>query len=240
MPMEMHSSAGLPGWVQPLATTWVALSVLVALAVAFDIYARGYRQRSVAVEAVWVISALWLGPFVLPLYAKAGRSRSAKWKAQQAADRPLDLATETAAGSLPGAAASTISHVVAVPFVLATGLSLFGLPMYAMIGIILVLAIAMLWAFEYATANRHKVGAMSVATALAVATVTVVAFDVGMVGWMLVLHFTELLPAPGSVNFLFLMQIGNLLGFVAALPVVAYLLKRRVKPAGARDQMAAA
>jgi len=57
---------------------------------------------------------------------------------------------------------------------------------------------------------------------------------------MLVLHFTELLPAPGTVNFLFFMQIGNGLGFLAGLPLVAYLLKRGVKPAGARDQMAAA
>ncbi len=238
--MEMHSSAGLPGWVQPIATTWVALSVLTALAVAFDIYVRGYRQRSLAVEVVWVISALWLGPFALPLYARTGRSRTAKWQGQHAPDQQLGLAAESAAGSLPGAAASTISHVVAVPFVLATGLSLFDVPMYAMIVIILFLAIAVLWAFEYSTANRRKVGAMSVATALAVSTITVVAFDLGMVGWMMVLHLSELMPSPGTVSFLFLMQIGNVLGFLVGMPVVAYLLKRGVKPAGARDQMAAA
>jgi hypothetical protein len=68
--------------------------------------------------------------------------------------------------------------------------------------------------------------------------VTVLAFDVGMVGWMLVLHFTALLPAPGSVNFLFLMQIGNLLGFLAALPVVAFLLTRGVKTAAVQEQAA--
>lgn len=236
MDMEMLV---LPGWVQVVATIFVALSVLTALAVAFDIYGRGYRQRSVAVEGVWIISALWLGPFVLPLYAKTGRARTVKWQAQHASEKELGLIAESASGSLPGAAASTISHVVAVPFVLATGLSLFNVPMYAMIVIILFLAIAMLWAFEYSTANNRKVGGMSVATALVVATITVVAFDVGMVGWMLVLHFTELLPAPGTVNFLFFMQIGNLLGFAACLPVVAFLLKRSVKPAGARDQMAA-
>ncbi len=237
--MDMEPQ-GLPDWVQPIATVFVTLSVLAALAVAFDIYGRGYRHRAASVEAVWIISALWLGPFALPLYARAGRSRTAKWQAQHAPEQQLGLATETASGSLPGAAASTISHVLAVPFVLATGLSLFGVPMYAMIVIILVLAIAMLFAFEYSTANRLKVGGMSVATALVVATVTVVAFDLGMVGWMLVLHFTELLPSPGSVNFLFLMQIGNLLGFLAGLPVVAFLLTRGVKPVGARDQMAAA
>ena len=237
--MDMETQ-GLPDWVHSIATIFLAVSVLAALAVAFDIYGRGYRHRSAAVEGVWVISALWLGPFALPLYARAGRSRTAKWQAQHAPDLQLGLGTETASGSLPGAAASTISHVLAVPFVLVTGLSLFGVPMYAMIVIILVLAIAMLWAFEYSTAKGRRAGGMSVATALVVATVTVLAFDLGMVGWMLVLHFTELLPSPGSINFLFLMQIGNLLGFLAGLPVVAYLLTRGVKPGGARDQMAVA
>lgn len=237
--MDMEPQ-GLPDWVQTTATIFLALSVLAALAVAFDVYGRGYRQRAASVEGVWVISALWLGPFALPLYARAGRPRTAKWQAQRARDPQLGLATETASGSLPGAAASTISHVLAVPFVLATGLSLFGVPMYAMIVIILVLAIAMLWAFEYSTANRRRTGTMSVATALVVATVTVLAFDLGMVGWMLVLHFSMLLPSPGSVDFLFLMQIGNLLGFLAGLPVVAYLLARGIKPTGARDQMTAA
>ena len=237
--MDMNMQ-GLPDWVQPIATVFVTLSVLTALAVAYDIYGRGYRQRSASIEGVWIISGLWLGPFALPLYARAGRSRTTKWQAQHAPDQELGLAAESASGSLPGAAASTISHVLAVPFVLATGLSLFGVPMYAMIVIILVLAIAMLWAFEYSTANHRKVGGMSVATALVVATVTVLAFDLGMVGWMLVLHFTELLPAPGTVNFLFFMQIGNVLGFLAGLPVVAFLLARGLKPTGSRDQMAVA
>lgn len=237
--MDMEAQ-GLPDWVQPVATIFVTLSVLTALAVAYDIYGRGYRHRARSVEAVWIISALWLGPFALPLYARAGRSRTAKWQAERTAGQQLGLATATASGSLPGAAASTVSHVLAVPFVLATGLSVFGVPMYAMIVIILVLAIAMVWAFEYSTANHRKVGRASILTALLVASATVLAFDVGMVGWMLVLHFNALMPPVTSVNFLFLMQIGNLLGLLVSLPVVAFLLTRGITSVGARDQMAPA
>lgn len=68
--MEMQA---LPGWVDPLATVFVALAVLTAVAVAYDVYGRGYRQRVRSMEAVWVLSALWLGPFALPLYARTGR-----------------------------------------------------------------------------------------------------------------------------------------------------------------------
>jgi hypothetical protein len=47
-----------------------------------------------------------------------------------------------------------------------------------------------------------------------------------MGGWMLLLHFGELMPPLSSVSFLFLMQIGILLGFLTGLPAVALLLKR--------------
>ena len=220
---------GLPDWLEPIATVFVALSILSALAVAYDIYGKGYRQRVRSMEAVWALSALWLGPFALPLYARAGRPRSTKWQAQHPAEAQLGLVTETASGSLAGGAASLIGHVIAVPFVLATGLSLFGVDMFAMIAVIAVLAIAMLFAFEYSTAARRKVGGQGVLTALVVATVTVLAFDLGMGGWMLVLHFNELLPPLSSVNFLFLMQVGILLGFVTGFPAVALLVKRGSK-----------
>ena len=60
---------------------------------------------------------------------------------------------------------------------------------------------------------------------------TVVAFDLGMGGWMLLLHFNGLLPPVSSVSFLFLMQVGILLGFITGLPAVALLLRQGAKRA---------
>jgi hypothetical protein len=84
---------------------------------------------------------------------------------------------------------------------------------------------------EYSTAARRDFGGKTVGAALLVATVTVLAFDLGMGGWMLVLHFNELLPPLTSVNFLFFMQIGIVLGFLTGYPAVALLLKRGTKVA---------
>ena len=225
--MDMQA---LPGWVDPVAKVFVALAVLAALAVAYDIYVRGYRQRIRSMEAVWTLSALWLGPFALPLYARTGRPRSEKWQAEHPASTALSLPAAAASGGLPGGAASLIGHVIAVPLVLAAGWSLFGVDMFAMIAVIAVLAIAMLFAFEYSAARRGVDG-KTVGAALLVATVTVLAFDLGMGGWMLVLHYNELLPPLSSINFLFLMQIGIVLGFLTGFPAVAALLKRGTKVA---------
>ena len=186
MDMEMQ---GLPGWVDPVAQVFIVLAVLAAIAVAYDIYGRGHRQRVRSMEAVWVLSAMWLGPFVLPLYARTGRPRSNKWQTEHSTISGLGRSAAAASGGLPGGAASLVGHVLAVPLVVAAGWSLFGVDMFAMIAVIAVLAIAMLFAFEYSTATRRDVGGQSVGAALLVATVTVLAFDLGMGGWMLLLHY---------------------------------------------------
>lgn len=226
MEMEMRT---LPGWVDQLALVFVALAVLTAIGIAYDIYGRGYRQRVRPMEVVWVLSALWLGPLVLPLYARTGRPRSVKWQSENPGGGNLGPSADAASGGLPGGAASLIGHVLGVPLVLAAGWTLFGVDMFAMIAVIAVLATAILFAFEYSATSHRRAGGRTVGAALLVAAVTVLAFDLGMGGWMLVLHFNEIMPPLASASFLFFMQIGIVLGFLTGYPAVALLLKRGSK-----------
>jgi len=53
-------------------------------------------------------------------------------------------------------AASLVGHGLGVPLVLTAGWSLSGVDIFAMIAVIAVLAIAMLFAFEYSTAARRR------------------------------------------------------------------------------------
>lgn len=53
---------------------------------------------------------------------------------------------------------------------------------------------------------------------------------VGMLGWMLVVHHTENMPATGDIRFTFLMQVGLVLGTVTALPAMRLLIARGIKP----------
>lgn len=56
--------------------------------------------------------------------------------------------------------------------------------------------------------------------------VTVLAFDIGMGGWMLLLHFNELMPPATDAAFWFLMQLGIVLGLMTGYPVVRRLAAR--------------
>ena len=225
---DMTMGSALPGWLTPVAWAYLALAVVAALAIAVDVYGPGHRQRLRAMELVWVASALWLGPLALPLYARLGRATGATSPAVHSA--PAAVATT---GSLPGGAASLVAHLIGVPLVLAAGWTIAGLDLWVMILVIAALATALLAVFEHTARRRTATaaGGSSVAAALVVATVTVLAFDLGMGGWMLLLHFNDLMPEAGDIRFTFLMQIGIALGFLTGYPAVNYLIRRGLKPA---------
>ena len=56
---------------------------------------------------------------------------------------------------------------------------------------------------------------------------TVLAFDVGMGGWMLLLHFNEYMQGATEGSFWFLMQIGIVLGLITGYPAVMWLTRTR-------------
>jgi hypothetical protein len=95
-----------------------------------------------------------------------------------------------------------------------------------MILVIAVLATALLAGFD-------SLAGRALSRAAVIAFVTVLALDVGMGGWMLLLHFSENMPAATTLAFWFLMQLGVVLGTLTALPVVRGLAARSARSAPA-------
>jgi hypothetical protein len=121
-----------------------------------------------------------------------------------------------------------------VPLVVLTGLTIAGQSLWVMILVIAVIATALLFAFEYffsTVPSRGLSTGEGLGVALLIALVTVLAFDVGMGGWMLVMHYLLFMPPLTDVTFLFLMQVGLVLGFLTGYPAVLWLLRRGTKAA---------
>lgn len=55
------------------------------------------------------------------------------------------------------------------------------------------------------------------------AVVTVVAFDIGTVGWVLLLHVNDLMPPVTDGAFGFLRQVGVIAGLATGYPAVKWL-----------------
>ncbi len=222
----------IPVWLTAVSWVFVGLALLCAVAILYDVYGRGYRQRVRVMEAVWPITALYFGPLALLLYYRWGRPRSERWQKEHGSSPEKSLPAAAATGGTPGGAASAIGHVVGVPLVVLSGLTIAGEALWVMILLIAVIATVLLFAFEYFFSTvpvRGLPPGQGLGVALLIAFVTVLAFDVGMGGWMLVMHFLLFMPPLTDVTFLFLMQVGLILGFLTGYPAVLWLVRRGTK-----------
>lgn len=208
----------LPAWLTPLAWVFLILAAASVAAIAYDIYGRDRRHARTSSELVWVGSALYLGPFALAAYARHGR-------AGVGGGRAGDGVLSDGVATLPGGTTSAVAHVIAVPLVIASGLTIAGNAMWVMILVIVALSIGLLYAYERST-GTGRAGGVPVATAIGVAVLTVVVFDIGMVGWMLLLHFTGFMPPVTDASFWLLMQIGTVFGLVTSYAAVTRLARR--------------
>ena len=224
--------AMIPVWLTVVSWVFVGLALLCAAAILYDVYGRGYRQHVRVMEAVWPITALYFGPLALLLYYRWGRPRSEKWQKEHGSAPDKSLPVAAATGGTPGGAASAIGHVLGVPLVVLSGLTIAGQALWVMILLIAIIATVLLFAFEYffsTVPTRGLSRGKGLGVALLIALVTVLAFDVGMGGWMLVMHFLLFMPPLTDVTFLFLMQVGLILGFLTGYPAVLWLVRRGVK-----------
>ncbi|AFZ68378.1 DUF4396 domain-containing protein [Deinococcus peraridilitoris] len=221
--MDMDMANMIPAWWTPAAWTYLIACLISAGVLAAGIYRRGLRQPLRMIELMWIVSALFLGPVALLMYARWGHPEG---QAPGAIQHPRWVAVILTL--LPGAAASTMAHLIGVPVVFSAGWTIAGQALWAVALFILVLATLLLFMYESATTSRHR--AARPAALFFGALVTVLAFDVGMVGWMLYLHTNGLMRPITDVVFTAQMQIGMLLGMLTAWPIAARLTPRL--PAG--------
>ena len=229
---EMHEAMTGPAWLTPVAWTFVGLALLCAAFLVYDIFVRGHRQRIKAMDLVWPLTALYFGPLAIWAYFRYGRRGSGKSEAASGVTAHEDLPTAALTGGTPGGAASLIGHVIGVPLIVWSGWKIAGLDLWPMIIAVAIVAVVLLFAYEFLFSTVPARGlprARGAAVAALIAVATVLAFDIGMGGWMLFLHFGWFMPAVTDVTFLFLMQVGLVLGFLTGYPMVRLLVARGVK-----------
>jgi len=228
-----------PTWLTAVAWTALAVAAASAAVIVIDVYGRGYRQRHMPVmEAVWPITALYLGPLAVWGYRRYGRPASPQWLTDHGADHPPDKprwAGVTVDTSHCGAGC-TLGDVVAEFVVFGLGATIAGSGLLAEYVGDCVLALGFGLVFQYfAIAPMRGLSFRKGIVAAAKADIlSLTAFEVGLFGWMALMAFV-FFPAPHltptSPVYWFLMQIGMALGFLSALPVNAWLIRRGIKDA---------
>jgi hypothetical protein len=202
-------------------------------------YGRGYRQPMKVMEAVWPVTALYLGPLAVAGYRRFGRPQTRRWLAGHRRDTAPDKPgwATTAVGVSHCGAGCTLGDIIAEFAVFALGAAIASQAVYAeMVGDYLA-AVSLGIVFQYfAIAPMRGLSLRKGLTQAAKADVlSLTAFEIGLFGWMALIAFV-LFPAPHQLHpnspvYWFLMQVGMAIGFATAWPANVWLIHRRIKEA---------
>jgi hypothetical protein len=219
----------MPGWLMALSWVSVVLGLVTATAIAADV--KAHPQGMPIMNIVWPVTGLYTPVFGYLLYRALGRPMAAD-AAGMNGEKPFwksIFLSATHCGS-----GCVLGDIIGAPIVLATGWTLFGERLFA--EYVAEFAIAYLFgiAFQYfpIRSMRDVSPAEAIRDAVKADSLSLIAFEVGMFGWMALVWYA-LLAAPllnaSTVVFWFMMQIGMVLGFCTTYPANALLIRAGIK-----------
>jgi Domain of unknown function (DUF4396) len=191
------------GWISILGWAALALGFASALAILVDELALGHRAPMPIMDVVHPVTALYLGPAWLWVYF--GRRRA-----------PVALAVSHCG------AGCTLGDIGGEWILFALGSEAFGWEL----GLDLALAWSLGVVFQYLTIG-------DLGRAVRADTLSILAFEVGLFGWMALTHYVLFQPplAIDTSGHWLMMQLGMVAGFGTAWPANAWLIRRGVKEA---------
>lgn len=128
-----------------------------------------------------------------------------------------------------------LGDMIGGPIVFLTGFTVAGSALLADYTVEFVLAYIFGIAFQYYGMGfkKHDEPARAIRNAIKADTLSLIAFEIGMFGWMALTHFVFFakMPKPNSPVFWFMMQIAMMLGFLTSYPANWVLVKKGIKHA---------
>jgi hypothetical protein len=223
-------------WLTLIAWISLGLAFITSGAILFDLFVRGYRQQMVVMDAVWPITALYLGPLAWLGYRRWGRLSSRQFQRVTGRKPDYGESVSVSIGVSHCGAGCVLGDIIGAWIVFATGWQLLGLALPAEYIADFALAFALGIGFQYfAIAPMRNLGLRDgIVAALKADTLSLTAFEVGLFGWMALtqlVFFAAPHLRPDQPAYWFLMQIGMILGFLTAYPVNVWLIRRGIKEA---------
>lgn len=225
-----------PDWLTAVAWLSLAAAFATAAAIVYDIFAAGRRQRMWIMEAVWPVTALYMGPLAWLAYRRWGRPNSPAYQRETGREPDYGEPVSVGIGVSHCGAGCTLGDIAGAWLVFALGLQFLGLALYAEYAVNFALAFVLGIAFQYFSIKpmRDLGRREGIVAALKADTLSLVTFEIGVFAWMAVMQlvlFTDPHLHPDTAAYWFLMQIAMVLGFATSYPANVWLVRKGIKEA---------
>jgi hypothetical protein len=225
------------------ALAWVSIVVAIVCAIVIAVDELRHPQKMWIMNLVWPITALYFSVFALWAYFRLGKKASPD-KASHDTMSGMDHNAmarnptwqQTAVATSHCGAGCTVGDIIAEFSLFGLGLTLFGSMLYASFAADLFLAWLFGIAFQYFTIKpmRNLSAGQALIAALKADTLSILAFEVGLFGWMALTYFV-LFPnphlEPTQPLYWFMMQIGMVIGYFTSYPMNSLLVGWGLKEA---------
>ena len=206
---------------------FLALGVLTALAIAVDVYR--HPQPMSIMNVTWPITGLYFPVIGYWMYAKMGRAGSGHGHGDKPFWQGVFVSTTHCGGGC------TLGDTIGAPLVSAIGLTVLGSELIGhfageFIGAYL---FGILFQFLPIMSMGEQSAGQALIDAIKADTFSLVAFEIGMFGWMAIATYAFLggSPGVGTAQFWFMMQIAMILGFATSYPANWVLVRQGIKHA---------
>jgi hypothetical protein len=215
---------------------WISLAAGFSTAgvIVFDIYGRRLRQPMRVMEAVWPIIALFLGPLGWFAYARLGRPRNTG-SSGRSEEAEFAAWQGVAVSATHCGAGCALGDIIAEWAVFGAALTIAGATIWPEYLIDFALAYVFGIAFQYFAIkpmNESLSRRAALVRAIQADTFSIVAFELGMFGWMALVYFV-LFTHPGLTTdhaaYWLMMQIAMVIGLVTTYPASVWLVRRGIK-----------
>jgi len=220
----------VPQWLNTVSIISIFLGALFAVWVACDVYR--HRQPMAIMNLVWPITMLWAGPLGLYAYFSFGRAEPRDGRQKP----PRSFAHSVAVGATHCGSGCTLGDLIAEAFVVLLPVSLMGSHLFGTWAVDFILAFVVGIVFQYSSIKpmRDLSFGQGLVAALKADTLSLIAWQAGMYGWMAICFFglfSEQTLLKSDAAFWFMMQIAMLVGFGFSYPVNAWLIRQGIKEA---------
>jgi hypothetical protein len=227
----------MAGWLIVIASLSLIVGFGSAIMIGVDVARR--PQSMWIMNVVWPITGLWAGPIAVAAYWHWGRAGSklamvdAKQNGETPPNRRQPFAVLTGKAVTHCGSGCTLGDIIAEWLIVVVPITLFGRHIFGAWIYDFVLAYAIGVIFQYFTIKpmRQLSPRKGLIAAVKADTASLVAWQIGMYGWMAIATFAIFhreLPKASPV-FWFMMQIAMICGFLTAYPVNWWLLRHGIK-----------
>lgn len=219
----------MPAWLVILSWASVLLGLGTAAVIAADV--KAHPQEMGIMNIVWSVTGLYTPVFGYLLYRALGRLMA---RDAPETDRAKPFWKSIFLSATHCGSGCVLGDIIGAPIVLAAGWTLFGERLFADYVAEFVIAYMFGIAFQYfpIRAMRGVPPGEAIRDAVKADSLSLIAFEVGMFGWMTLVQYVLLSahrPDPSMVVFWFMMQIGMILGFCTTYPANALLVRAGIK-----------